>query len=173
MYKPSGQRDFHIRPIRPSDNAAVAAIIREVMTEFGAVGCGFSINDSEVDDMYGAYQGRGHAFYVVTIGGTVLGCAGIAPLSGGDADTCELRKMYFLPRLRGRAAGSALMRQCLHAASAAGFRYCYLETTTGMRQARRLYQRFGFADLDKPLGNTGHTGCGSWMLKTLDPACPD
>jgi hypothetical protein len=29
-----------IRLIRPEDNPAVAQIIRQVMTEFGAVGCG-------------------------------------------------------------------------------------------------------------------------------------
>ncbi len=47
--------DFKIRSIRKSDNAKVARIIRDVMTEFGAVGTGDSINDPEVDDMYGAY----------------------------------------------------------------------------------------------------------------------
>jgi hypothetical protein len=31
-----------IRLIRPEDNPAVAQIIRQVMNEFGAVGCGFS-----------------------------------------------------------------------------------------------------------------------------------
>jgi len=171
MKKPSGQSEIAIRSIQRTDNTAVAAIIRDVMTEFGAVGRGFSINDPEVDDMYTAYRAPGHAFYVVTLNGTVLGCGGVAPLSGGDADTCELRKMYFLSRLRGRGAGAALMRRCLDAAAAAGYRRCYLETTAGMKQARRLYQRFGFADLDEPLGDTGHTGCGSWMLKTLrDPA---
>ncbi len=173
MVNSTGQSDFQIRPVRRSDNSAVAAIIREVMTEFGAVGCGFSINDSEVDDMYGAYRGRGHAFYVVTVDGAILGCAGIAPLSGGAADTCELRKMYFLPQLRGKGAGAALMRRCLRAATACGYRRCYLETTTAMQQARALYQRFGFADLEKPMGDTGHTGCGSWMLKTLNTAGPD
>jgi len=172
MDKPAGQNDFAIRPIQRSDNAAVAAIIRDVMTEFGAVGCGFSINDPEVADMYAAYRAPGHAYFVVTTGGAVLGCGGVAPLSGGEPGTCELRKMYFLPQLRGRGAGAALMRRCLDAATAAGYRRCYLETTTGMKQARRLYQRFGFAELDQPLGNTGHTGCGSWMLKTLRDPTP-
>ncbi len=46
---------YKIRPIRPEDNPAVAQIIRQVMTEFGAVGCGFSIEDDEVDSMFEAY----------------------------------------------------------------------------------------------------------------------
>jgi hypothetical protein len=37
--------NYLIRPIEPRDDAAVAAIIRAVMPEFGAVGDGFAIND--------------------------------------------------------------------------------------------------------------------------------
>jgi putative acetyltransferase len=46
---------FVLRTIRPGDNPQVAGIIRSVMTEFGAVGPGFSIMDPEVDHMYEAY----------------------------------------------------------------------------------------------------------------------
>src|SRR5665213_2737281 len=46
---------FHIRPIEPRDNVAMAAIIRSVMPEFGADGPGFAIHDAEVDTMYEAY----------------------------------------------------------------------------------------------------------------------
>ena len=39
--KPSKtRRDLQIRLIQPADNRAVAAIIRLVMTEFKAMGCG-------------------------------------------------------------------------------------------------------------------------------------
>jgi hypothetical protein len=47
---------YQIRPMRPEDNPTVADIIRQVMTEFGAVGCGFSIEDAEVDNMGKARQ---------------------------------------------------------------------------------------------------------------------
>ena len=42
---------FLIRPIEPRDDAAIAAIIRAVMPEFGADGPGFAIHDAEVDAM--------------------------------------------------------------------------------------------------------------------------
>jgi putative acetyltransferase len=48
---------FRIRPIESRDNGAVAQIIRDVMTEFGAVGCNSSIHDPEVDAMFAAYPG--------------------------------------------------------------------------------------------------------------------
>ena len=78
----------------------------------------------------------------------VEGGGGIAPLAGGDDDTCELRKMYFLPSARGLGAGAALMARCLDAARGFGFPQCYLETLTGMDAAMRLYERSGFRRID-------------------------
>lgn len=158
---------FTIRPIEARDDAAIAAIIRHVMPEFGASGCGFAINDPEVDWMHRAYAEPRCAYFVVERDGTVEGGGGIAPLQGGDAGTCELRKMYFLPGLRGLGAGAALMQRCLDAAREFGFRYCYLETLTGMDAAMRLYERSGFRRIDHALGATGHGGCNTFYLREL------
>ena len=104
---------FAIRPIMPGDDAAMAAIIRAVMPEFGAVGDGFAINDpgSRLDEprLCAAAQRlfRGRDATAIVVGG-----GGVAPLDGGDADICELRKMYFLPQAarpgRGRGDDAAL-----------------------------------------------------------------
>ena len=158
---------FNIRLIEADDNAVVADIIHLVMTEFKAVGCGYSINDSEIDDMYSAYATEGSAFYVVTLHERVLGCGGFGPLTGGGRETCELRKMYFKYELRGMGAGTKLLNTCLDAATRAGYLRCYLETMDGMEQARRLYGKHGFEYLDQPMGDTGHTSCGTWMAKDL------
>ena len=158
---------FHIRPIEPRDDAAVAALIRTVMPEFGAVGPGYAINDPEVDWMAKSYGEPRSAYFVVEVDGVVQGGGGIAPLIGGDGDTCELRKMYFLPALRGLGAGTALMAACLDAARAHGFKRCYLETLTGMDAAKKLYARSGFAPTCSPLGATGHGGCDTFMVRSL------
>ena len=161
---------FAIRTITQADDAAMAAIIRTVMPEFGAVGSGFAISDPEVDWMSRAYAEPRHAYFVVERDGVVLGGGGIAPLAGGDGDTCELRKMYFLPDARGIGAGAAMMARCLDAAREAGFARCYLETLTGMDAAQRLYERSGFRRIDGPMGATGHGGCNTFYL--LDLASP-
>lgn len=158
---------FALRPIAPADDADVARIIRIVMPEFGAVGEGFAINDPEVDWMYRAYSAPRSAYFVVEVGGRVVGGGGVAPLEGGDADTCELRKMYFLPDARGLGAGRALIDRCLDAARAFGFKRCYLETLCGMDAAIRLYERTGFRRLPGPLGNTGHGGCNTFYALDL------
>jgi putative acetyltransferase len=157
-----------IRPIEARDDATIATIIRRVMPEFGASGCGFAINDPEVDWMHRAYAEPRCAYFVVERDGVLEGGGGIAPLEGGDADTCELRKMYFLPGLRGLGAGAALMQRCLDAARGFGFRYCYLETLTGMDAAMRLYERSGFRRIDAAMGATGHGGCNTFYLRALD-----
>src|SRR5258706_8224427 len=97
MQNTSPVSNFTLRPITPQDNAAVAAIIRRVMPEFGADGPGFAIHDAEVDDMAGAYTRPGCVYFVVEREGRVQGGGGIAPLDDPEPGICELRKMYFLP----------------------------------------------------------------------------
>jgi putative acetyltransferase len=131
------------------------------------VGDGFAINDPEVDWMSRSYSQPRSAYFVVERDGRIEGGGGIAPLTGGDGDTCELRKMYFLPSLRGLGAGTALMEQCLDAAREHGFKRCYLETLCGMTAAQKLYERTGFRRIDGPMGATGHGGCNTFMVLDL------
>lgn len=156
-----------IRPIEPRDDAAVAAIIREVMPEFGADGAGFAIHDAEVDGMYAAYAKPRSAYFVVETDGLVVGGGGVAPLAHGEPDICELRKMYFLPKARGIGAGHAMLVHCLASARSLGFKRCYLETLTGMDAAQHLYRKHGFQPLCAPIGRTGHDGCDRWFIRAL------
>lgn len=159
--------DLIIRPIRPQDDATMASIIRTVMPEFGATGDGFAINDPEVDWLSRAYAAPRCTYFVVEREGCVMGGGGVAPLEGGAASVCELRKMYFLPALRGRGAGAALMQRCLDAARGFGFSQCYLETLCGMEAAKKLYERSGFHRIATAMGHTGHGGCDTFYLRTL------
>lgn len=158
-----------IRPVAPEDEPQLAALIRAVMTEFGACGPGFSIMDPEVDHMHRAYQTLGHAYFVLADDQSKIWAgAGIAPLTGSDDPTlCELRKMYALPQARGAGYGRQLLDRCLEAARASGYTRCYLETLETMASAAALYQRAGFKALDAPLGQTGHSGCDRYYLLTL------
>jgi putative acetyltransferase len=156
-----------IRPIRPADDSALAAIIREVMTSFGADVAGSSFHDAEVDAMCTNYSRPRAAYFVVEEGGRVLGGGGIGSLAGAEADVCELRKMYFLPELRGRGIGARLLHECLAAARERGYRRCYLETRAGMEAAQKLYLRTGFKPTSRPFGATGHTACDRLYLLEL------
>jgi putative acetyltransferase len=164
---PSPMPKYTIRPITPADNPAIAGVIRSVMPEFGADGPGFAIHDAEVGDMASAYAGPGCVYFVVERDGRVCGGGGIAPLQGEEAGTCELRKMYFLPELRGLGAGRELIELCLDHARRLGYRQCYLETLTGMDVAQKLYERHGFVRIGAALGKTGHFGCNRFYARSL------
>lgn len=161
------QSSYDIRLIQARDNGQVAKVIREVMTEFGAIGEGYSIGDAEVDDMHGNYQGKRTCYYVICREQKVVGGGGIAPLTGGGKTTCELRKMFFLSDVRGLGLGRRLLTMLLDEARERGFKQCYLETLDRMGRANELYQKNGFQLLTKPKGKTGHCSCDRWYLLKL------
>ena len=159
---------MELRPIQVADNPGAAAVVRQVMTEFGAVGAGYSIEDPEVDYFYEHYAQPGHAFFVIEDAGRIVGCGGIAPLKGAnDTKLCELQKMYFYPELRGQGWGRRLLEECLEAARSMGYRTMYLETLRSMDRAQALYQKYGFKALTGPMGDTGHCGCDAFYALEL------
>ena len=160
-----------IRRIEAEDDAAIASIIRETLTELGCTGPGFALHDPEVAAMTANYQGADRGYFVVEVDGVVLGGGGFAPLDGAASGhrIAELRKMYFRPALRGLGAGGQLLSLILDAMRQAGFREAYLETTTRMEAARRLYRRFGFVEIDVALGATGHHACDRFFRLQLAP----
>jgi putative acetyltransferase len=161
------QSGFTIRLIQKRDNPQIARVIREVMTEFQAVGDGYSINDLEVDDMFASYQDARSCYFVIIRDGKVVGGGGIGPLRGGDRLTCEVRKMFFLPGARGLGLGRRLLLRVLEEARERGYKHCYLETLERMQQAVELYRQNGFRLLDGPVGKTGHGSCDRWYFREL------
>jgi putative acetyltransferase len=156
-----------IRPLKQADNASVAAIIRQVMTEFACVGDGYSIEDPEVNDMYRAYSEDNAAFFVIEKQGAVMGCGGFGPLVGANPSICELKKMYFLTELRGLGMGQKLLDRCIMEARNCGYKKMYLETVARMTAANQLYQKKGFVKLAAPEGTTGHSGCDAFYSLIL------
>jgi putative acetyltransferase len=158
-----------LRPIRRADDAAVAAIIRDVMTEFRCTSEGFAIHDPEVQAMTATYSAPEARYFVVEREGTVLGGGGFGRLAGSKPAEaiCELRKMYFRPAARGIGAGAALLDLLLAEMRECGYRRCYLETTSWMEAAQKLYQQKGFKPAAGPMGCTGHHGCNRFFVRDL------
>jgi putative acetyltransferase len=151
--------DYIIRKVQAKDITAMANIIRTVMPEFGAGGAGFAIHDKEVDNIYKAYSQPRTVYFVCEHNGKIVGGGGIAPLEGGDKNTCELKKMYFLQEGRGKGLGQKILSSCIQGAGEIGFEFCYLETFNTMTDAMKLYEKNGFEKIAGPQGNTGHFAC--------------
>lgn len=156
------------RLIQASDNPHVKQLIKTVMTEYACVGAGYSIEDPELNDMYTAYDNDRSAFYVMADSeNKIHGCAGIAPLAGGNPDTCELKKMYFYPEVRGKGLGKQMMELCIATSKDKGYVLCYLETVERMARANQLYAKYGFKKLEAQVGGTGHCGCDTFYSLEL------
>ncbi len=76
--------------------------------------------------------------------------------------------MYMLPHVRGAGHGRSLLARCLREAGEAGYSRCYLQTTSRMVKARRLYEAAGFEVTTGPQIETAPSCCETWMARTLD-----
>lgn len=159
--------EVEIREIRPDDNREVARLIRRVLEEMGVPKVGTAYADKALEDMYAEYDVPGATYFVVEEKGQIIGGSGIAKLQDFQGPVCELQKMYFLERARGRGIGSKMIGICMDRAREYGFEQCYLETMPNMESAQILYKRNGFEPITAPMGNTGHFSCPVWMLKQL------
>lgn len=157
----------HIRPIDPADNAAIAAIIRAVLTEFGANKPGTVYYDAATDALYNVFRQAGSAYFILELDGKIVGGSGIYPTEGLPPTCCELVKLYLLPEARGKGLGKLLIEHCISTARTNGYQQIYLETMPELSMAMSLYEKCGFRYLNGPLGNSGHFGCDLWMLRTL------
>ncbi|QYJ85608.1 bifunctional helix-turn-helix transcriptional regulator/GNAT family N-acetyltransferase [Shewanella mesophila] len=161
------QQGYEIRSITPEDNPHIARVIRNVSAEYGLTpDKGYGVADPTLDALYQVYDRPNAHYWVIESKSLILGGAGIAPLDGHPS-VCELQKMYFDNKIRGKGLARRLALQSLDFARNQGYDSCYLETTACLKEAVLLYENLGFKHLDKPLGNTGHDACEIPMMIKL------
>jgi len=156
-----------IREIQLKDNAQIEKVIKQTFLEVGLPLVGTAYEDKETAKMYESYQEKNEIYFVVEIDGEVKGGAGIKHLKDFEDDVCELQKMYFSSKIRGKGYGKIMIEKCLKSAKELGYKKCYLESASILQTAIHIYEKYGFKHLDKPLGSTGHYSCGVWMIKEL------
>lgn len=156
-----------IRPIQPSDNAALAGIIRSAIEALHLPTEGTAHSDPTTDNLFQHFQTPQSFYWVATENETVLGGCGIFPSNGLPAGCCELVRYFLAPQARGKGIGKTLLDKSIQTAMEYGYQTMYLESFPDMKEAIRIYEQNGFTYLDKPLGNTGHYACNVWMVKKL------
>lgn len=157
---------IEIRPIQKKDNQSTAEMIRYVLVEQNAPKTGTAFEDKALNDLYETYNKERAEYFVLLENNEIIGSAGIQALENDDS-VCELQKMYFHPKARGRGLGEKMMKNCLDFARENNFKSCYIETLPSMKAAQKLYLKTGFKYIGYRMGNTGHYSCTVWMLKTL------
>jgi putative acetyltransferase len=138
--------DVKIRAATNRDVERIKALVFAALYEHG-LKPDPEITDADLDDIEGTYLKTGGTFEVIEDEeGRLLGTVG---LFRADDETCELRKMYFAPELRGRGMGLYILERTIEAARARGFKRMTLETSSVLEKAIRLYTRFGFKPYDR------------------------
>jgi ribosomal protein S18 acetylase RimI-like enzyme len=89
--------------------------------------------------------GRTGVLFVVFEGSTALGCGGVRFV---DATIAELTRVWIAPHARGRGLGSRLVRRLEGIAVEAGRTSVRLDTRDDLVEARALYARLGYVDVE-------------------------
>ncbi len=82
----------------------------------------------------------GVRFFLARLGGSAVGCGGVALLDGFG----EVKRMYVRESARGRGVARALLSRIDMETAAAGLAVLRLETGARQSAAMRLYERAGF-----------------------------
>ncbi len=73
-----------------------------------------------------------------------IGCVGFWRI---NSNTCEVKRLYVIPRARGQQLGEQLIRAVFDRAREMRYPIILLDTIDTMTTAIRLYQRMGFAEI--------------------------
>lgn len=157
-----------IRPITPSDDDALGALVRQCLAAANLDQPGTAYFDPELDHLSRFYaQAPDRAYFVYTDArDQVLGGVGVAEYERARG-IAELQKLYLLPQARGHHAGRRLLAYCEQQARALGWQKMYLETHTNLSVAIHLYETSGYQRLQAPLHRGPHTVMDHYYLKAL------
>ncbi len=136
-----------------SDDAESVADARRLFSEYQqelGLDLSFQGFDDELQSLPGAYGGTRGRLLLAVLGGEAIGCVGIREL---DQHTAELKRLYVRPSARGAGVGRHLIEHILATASELRFERLRLDTLPSMVAARRLYESFGFREIEPYTAN--------------------
>ena len=133
---------------------------RELFEEYGT-SLGFSLCfqnfDQELSGLPGKYAPpSGRLLLAYSEEEQLAGCIAMRKL---DDTSCEMKRLYIRPEFRQHGLGRVLIERILDEAKRIGYQRMLLDTLPGkMDSAIRLYERFGFRDVeayyDSPIEGT-------------------
>lgn len=146
---------LRIARIEPAQNEAARRVIFAVAFEFFGQGeefeawktrAGQTWLSSEINELATHFAQNGGAFWVLLDGEEVVGTGGVLLV---DERTCELKRMYIVPRARGLGWGRKLSQTAIEWARGAGFKSMRLDTDEVLVAATALYRSLGFVPIPR------------------------
>ncbi len=106
--------------------------------------------------------------------GKLVGGIGLAAFGGlagtgliGEGERCaELQKLYLDDTVKGRGIGYEMIRHIEDKARELGFHRMYLETHTNLQAAMHIYEKSGYALIERPV-SVMHSTMNRFYLKQL------
>lgn len=130
-----------IQLVTADDVPEVVQLVAETLAEFGLQFGNGSATDDDLHQLPASYAERGGAFWIARDRGTLVGTAGMFPLS---PTMFELRKMYLRPASRGFGIGKRLLDTAVAWSRARGATHIVLDTIEQMQRAIAFYEAHGF-----------------------------
>lgn len=149
-----------IVPYRPEHRAAWAVLNTAWLVEGG-----FEIEAKDravIDDPEAKILEPGGRIFMAEQDGEAIGCCALMAMDDGGF---EVAKMTVTPAARGHGLSRQLLDACETAAREAGAHRLYLETSSTLIPAGRLYRSYGFVDL--PPRPTPYARADVFMEKVL------
>lgn len=148
-------------------DAARSPLNREYNAEMISRYWGRPANDAEIDSYERDEQDHDvPVFLVVSRDGEEAGCLGMRFL---DEETGELTRMFVRTPFRGQGAASVLLKAMEAEAVKRGLATLRLDTRNDLVEARTLYAKHGFAEIDR---YNDAQYADHWFEKTLKRLTP-
>lgn len=131
-----------LRNYRPGDEDSVFQMVKTVLAEY-RLSANSDVTDADLKDIQLSYISKGGVFRILESEGRIVGSYGLYAMS---IQSCELRKMYLLPEVRGQGLGKMMMDDAILKAKELKFTEMALETNSRLQEARELYRKYGFTE---------------------------
>lgn len=124
--------------------AIVRSLMREYQQRLGIDLC-FQGFEAELAALPGSYAPPSGRLLLALREDTPVGCVALQRVSDSRA---EMKRLYVPQSARGLGVGRRLVTETLAAAQATGYSEVVLDTLPNMVEAQRLYQQFGFREIE-------------------------
>jgi N-acetylglutamate synthase-like GNAT family acetyltransferase len=133
--------EMRLRNASNQDAQEATSFIERILSDYG-LSMELEGHDSDLRDIEATYFVAGGSFEILEdADGKIIGLVAVRPK---DRITCELRRLYLAPNLRGKGLGARLLQHALVNARRSGFMKMELVTATALKEAISLYARFCF-----------------------------
>jgi len=149
----------HITQVHSTDEIEIVrGLLRDYQLSLG-VDLSFQNFAAELKGLPGFYAPPSGRLLLAVHEGTPVGCIALQRVS---ASRGEMKRLYVSPDARGLGVGRHLVTKILEDAQAIGYSEVVLDTLPSMIEAQRLYEQFGFQDIEpyrsNPIVGTRYLG---------------